>query len=221
MIGQGTTVRTISVLLSASIHLAVGWALVVAGTSGTPRPGKADRDIGDVMVVELIPLDRMNLPEPSSAEFVDSNADPKLDPPLPVGSRIDRPSSSRQSLSATGEGSTIGMHSTPERADARAMADLPSSEVLAYRSRLQSHLARYRLYPPSARSDGAEGVVQLHFVMDRQGRVADAWIESSSGVAEIDREALAAVFRAQPLPPLPTGWPERLDISVPIAFKLG
>ena len=57
--------------------------------------------------------------------------------------------------------------------------------------------------------------------MNRDGSVASAWLETTSGVAEIDREAVAAIIRAQPLPPFPTGWPDQLDISLPVSFKLG
>ncbi|MGI9360976.1 MAG: energy transducer TonB family protein, partial [Parasphingorhabdus sp.] len=95
------------------------------------------------------------------------------------------------------------------------------ADVLAYRQRLEAHLARYRIYPQSAREAGREGVVMLHFVMMKDGRVIQAWVGESSGVNDIDREAVAAVFRAQPLPALPQGWPTRLNVELPVTFKLG
>jgi periplasmic protein TonB len=99
-------------------------------------------------------------------------------------------------------------------------ASLPDAELLAYRTRLEAHLARFRIYPASARSAGQEGTVHLRFLMDHEGRVIDAWIEGSSGISDIDREALASVVRAQPLPSLPAGWPDRMDISLPIEFEI-
>src|SRR3546814_15191578 len=103
------------------------------------------------------------------------------------------------------------MWATSTPLSARATPNLPAAEMLAYRARLQEHLARYRIYPPAARHAGQQGVVQIHFVMDRGGRVIDAWIESGSGFDEIDREALGSIMRAQPLPALPGTWPDRSE----------
>ena len=61
----------------------------------------------------------------------------------------------------------------------------------------------------------------LHFVMDAQGRVMRAEIQKSSGRPALDKEALALMERAQPLPALPADFPTRtLDAVVPIEFAL-
>lgn len=64
-----------------------------------------------------------------------------------------------------------------------------------------------------------QGVVQLRFVMDRDGAVLLARIERSSGVALLDQEALAALQRALPLPKPPAEVPgDTLDLIVPVDF---
>lgn len=223
MIVQNTTSRFIAVCLATSIHAVIGWALFLASPAGVPVSSKSDGDIDNVFVVELVPLHRAGVSRPMSGEPTIEHAEARsmaVPPRAPLGKQDD-PSSHDASAPALGRGPSTDGSALSARIEARSMADLPSSEVLAYRARLQSHLARFRLYPPGAQNAGDQGVVFVHFVMDREGRVVDAWLETTSGVAEIDREALAAITRAQPLPPLPAGWPERLDISLPVSFKLG
>ena len=91
----------------------------------------------------------------------------------------------------------------------------------AFLGRLLGQLNRFKQYPRSARQAHIEGVVQLHFVMDAQGKVLSFEIAKSSGRPILDAEALALIQRAQPLPPLPADYPTRtLDAIVPIEFYL-
>ena len=90
-----------------------------------------------------------------------------------------------------------------------------------YLGRLLAQLDRFKRYPPEARKAHIEGVVQLHFVMEADGHVTTAEIRKSSGRPALDKEALALMARAQPLPPLPADFPSRtLDAVVPIEFSL-
>jgi len=87
--------------------------------------------------------------------------------------------------------------------------------------KLLAQLNRFKQYPRSARQAHIEGVVQLHFVMDAQGKVLSFEIAKSSGRPVLDAEALALIQRAQPLPALPADYPTRtLDAIVPIEFYL-
>lgn len=64
-----------------------------------------------------------------------------------------------------------------------------------------------------------QGVPWIRFVIDRQGRVLSASLERSSGVPDLDREALALPKRAQPLPKPPEDRPgETLELVVPVEF---
>ncbi|WP_263263705.1 energy transducer TonB, partial [Pseudomonas sp. RIT-PI-S] len=91
-----------------------------------------------------------------------------------------------------------------------------------WESEVLGRLARFKEYPPGARSRGTEGQVIVEFTLDNQGRVLDANVASSSGSSLLDRAALRAVNRAQPLPVPPA---EKLHggsvtLRAPFTFNL-
>jgi protein TonB len=91
----------------------------------------------------------------------------------------------------------------------------------AFLGRLLGQLNRFKQYPRTARQAHVQGVVMLHFTMDAEGKVTSYEIAKSSGRPVLDAEALALIQRAQPLPPIPAGYPTRtLDAIVPIEFYL-
>lgn len=213
--------RVLGFALSGALHLAAGLALIYASDEGVPLRGPAAGDSGHVLVVELIPLDRDGGAPGDSATDEKGRAPNAMDAPPPRPPGRDGAEEAPREPRAAGAATADLAASSDQPGDARQMADLPSSEVLAYRQRLENHLARYRTYPAAARAVGRQGVVTVHFTMTRDGRVLEAWVETSSGVSELDEEAVAAVLRAQPLPPLPSSWPGRLPVSLPITFRLG
>ncbi|WP_230533547.1 energy transducer TonB [Microvirga roseola] len=84
-----------------------------------------------------------------------------------------------------------------------------------------AHLNRAKRYPPEARSRREEGVVRLSFSIDRSGRVTGYRIVGSSGSSALDREALAMIQRASPLPaPPPQVAGARIDLMVPVRFNI-
>ena len=100
-------------------------------------------------------------------------------------------------------------------------APAPSgAEVQAFRTTLLRHIQRFQEYPPASRAAGEQGFARVRFVMDRFGRVVEAWIETSSGSRNLDAESLAAIRRAQPLPAPPTSWPQSFEVALPISFSL-
>jgi periplasmic protein TonB len=96
-----------------------------------------------------------------------------------------------------------------------------SNAVPTWKTQVVALLERNKRYPESAQSRRQEGVVQVFFSLDRQGRVIDSRVVRSSGTSALDDEALAIVRRAQPFPPLPPELPgERVDLNWPIRFNL-
>jgi protein TonB len=83
-------------------------------------------------------------------------------------------------------------------------------------------LERKKRYPPAAHARREQGVAQVSFVLDRQGRLVESHIARSSGAADLDEEALALVHRAQPFPPRPANGvqDEQVHLNVPIRFSL-
>jgi TonB family protein len=96
-----------------------------------------------------------------------------------------------------------------------------SEAILTWRTQVVALLERNKRYPETAQSRGEQGVAQVFFTLDRQGRVIDSRLRSSSGVSALDEEAVALVRRAQPFPPPPSEMPgERVDLTVPIRFNI-
>ena len=117
--------------------------------------------------------------------------------------------------------------STAENRAQYAAAPMPgassrdSNAVPNWKSQLVARLERHKRYPSEAQSRGEGGVAQLAFSVDRTGGVHGARIVRSSGSSALDRETLALVERAQPLPPPP---PEmggaQIAIAVPIRYNV-
>jgi protein TonB len=97
----------------------------------------------------------------------------------------------------------------------------PSNALPTWRGLLLGHLERLKRYPAEAQWRRQQGVVYLRFTMNREGRVLNAAIEKSSGVASLDEEVMALIQRAQPLPPPPADVPgDPLELIVPVQFFL-
>lgn len=209
-----------ALLLSAALHAAAGVALLHPNDQqGMPVHAAAAGDAGMSIPVELVSFERAGSPPDDSA--LGRDAPPSEHPSNPLPADPDERREKRRGPLAPEAGTNDTTASSAGQEDTRQMADLPNSEALAYRQRLESHLARYRVYPVGARTAAQQGVVTVYFTMTRDGRVLKAWVETSSGVSDLDAEALAAVIRAQPLPRYPESWPAQLDVSLPVTFRLG
>lgn len=212
------SMRFSALLLSTALHLAAGFALFLTSSTGLPERQKPTADRGESLVVELIPLDRAGL---SSDNGEGKAAKERMNERRVRTAQSDSavPAvSEKPPIDTTGKAELPDTSASPAGSPARS---IPPAEMLAFRAYLQEHLARYRIYPAAARKAGKEGVVQVRFLMSHDGGLIDAWIESSSGNADIDGEALASLRRARPLPTPPRGWPDRIDISLPITFRIG
>lgn len=121
--------------------------------------------------------------------------------------------SSAQSLSQSEEAEQI---SAPQ---VGALNEVDAQAVVNWKNSLAAHLERRKRYPRAAQIRGQQGVPWVSFTMDRQGNVLNVLLHRPSGVAILDREVLALVKRAQPLPVPPESAPESaLAVTVPVAF---
>lgn len=111
---------------------------------------------------------------------------------------------------------------TPGEAAAQAQRrGSGASRADEYVTRVRHWLARNKSYPERARRQNLEGVVRIRFAVDREGRVLDYRIVSSSGHALLDQEVEAMIERAQPLPSMPEKLRRtRMELVVPIHFSL-
>lgn len=109
--------------------------------------------------------------------------------------------------------------------DDDAEAPLLTAESLLsrqlYHSKLLKWTYKYIRYPKRAVSRGHEGSVRLNVTIDREGNVQNVAEMENSRHSTLNKEALKAVQRATPFPPVPedvTG--EAFEFSLPIVFRL-
>jgi protein TonB len=117
--------------------------------------------------------------------------------------------------------------SPAERRAERAAAPAPGANsrnafaLPNWKSQLVAQLERNKRYPAEAQARGDSGVALLSFSIDRNGGVHRARITRSSGSALLDRETLALVERARPLPPPPAEVPgASIPVTVPIRYNI-
>jgi periplasmic protein TonB len=86
---------------------------------------------------------------------------------------------------------------------------------------LRQQLERNKVYPRNAQQRRQQGSAMLRIAINRGGQVLSFKIERSSGFELLDREVVAMVQRASPLPPIPAGLnTDRLEVVVPVEFFL-
>nr|WP_144033791.1 energy transducer TonB [Sphingomonas laterariae] len=210
-------------LASLALHVALGVALFAWPLAGSDadRPTVARGE--HVLVVELLPLPAGGTTgKPGVADVARKEADRKGTTATAAG-RTGPEQSGRFTGSGQPAGGTMEAQG-PGNSNAASPVDgapaMSGAEVLLFKAKLQRHIERYRRYPPQARQADIEGIAQVHFVMDHDGKVVDIWIEISSGSKLLDDEAVAAVMRAQRLPTPPAGWPSTFGVTLPIGFSL-
>ena len=207
---------------SIAVHLAIGLVLLMPlrGPGGQRAKEKGSES---VIVVELLPLP----PAGSIAQGetpIERTHDARLHQGTPAGATVGPIAASPPAgLGVPPQGTATGANTSGREAtdDTPAGARSASgSELQNFRSRLLRHIEQYRRYPEEARRASIEGVTQVHFVMDHDGRVISIWIESSSGSMLLDDAAVAAVMRAAPLPAPPATWPASVAVTLPIGYSL-
>jgi protein TonB len=66
-----------------------------------------------------------------------------------------------------------------------------SNAVPTWKTQIVALLERNKRYPETSQSRREQGVAQVFFSIDRQGRVIDSRVVRSSGASALDEEALA------------------------------
>lgn len=214
--------------VAASVLLHVAPLIVASGLWASCPPVVPPPE--PVFEVELVRLQAPPRPPseqppgPTQVEAAAQTSVPKLpvQPRLQVAAAADveplpaAPPTPRQEAAAETPPAPQNMAPPSRPAPPAASA---SSAAQTWQGRLLAHLERRKRYPAEARARRLQGVAYVRFTMDRQGQVLSAALEHSSGHAALDREALALLQRAQPLPPPPAETPgERITLTVPVEF---
>jgi periplasmic protein TonB len=105
-------------------------------------------------------------------------------------------------------------------ADILGLRIVPAPSLVEQVGEFALKLAKAKLYPREAYTRREQGTATVRVAMSRSGQVLRATLVKSSGSEALDEESLALVRRAQPLPALPPGLPDPLEITVPVRFSM-
>jgi len=121
---------------------------------------------------------------------------------------------------AHAETQTLGGGGTDERVTSGVSGGIRGVRA-HYMTLLHKYLSRYKSYPRRARTRRQEGTSVVEFTLSNQGAVQSARIQTSSGHKLLDKEALAMLKRAQPLPRPPGALGSgTMKFILPIPFSL-
>ena len=90
----------------------------------------------------------------------------------------------------------------------------------SYLGNARMKIEKAKRYPREARRRGWEGKVVLSFQINRKGEVAEIRLVQSSGYPELDEEGIATIRRASPFLPPPLASQDKLELEIPLVFKL-
>jgi protein TonB len=108
------------------------------------------------------------------------------------------------------EGSAIGNSETADK-----------QSRIRYTQTVSLWIDKHKVYPTAARAKGEGGKVILRIRINRQGRILRYLLEKSSGSEAIDRAITQMIDAANPLPPVPSDYPDKksyLEFLIPINF---
>jgi protein TonB len=195
-----------------------------------------------VMIAELVQVRGGETPAPSQSAQAPSSPPPepapapseaavtipkleRLQPPAPSPAQAHAPAAAAPAPSAASTPAPAAQRAgtPPQRAGTREGLDIdaPNGASTDYASRLRAWLEAHKTYPKRARMRREEGVVHVHFALDRDGRLLRGDVVHSSGYASLDAEAMAMLDRSNPFPGAPHSVRgERIEVSTPVEFFL-
>ena len=146
--------------------------------------------------------------------------------PPPVATPRTPPSASTAAVSNNNGTPTPETPATPTTAAAptSVLDTVDLAQLRSQYGKTAHHwLNKHKRYPRRAAYRGDEGTVLVKFIVNRRGEVLSYELERSSGNTLLDKEALAMIQRAQPLPVFPDELAKVRDtitVLVTIPFQL-
>lgn len=159
-------------------------------------------------------------PEPTVAPPLpaETATAPKPPPPLPS---LDQLLNAANSAAAD-----VARSAQTKKRDDIARGDvvwlnMEQDRLFSFFSRFKKGIYAVWNYPQQAVEQHQQGVALLKIVINRDGSVEDVDIINSSGHERLDREAIAAIFKAQPYGELPQSYTEpQLTIMAYFEYQL-
>jgi protein TonB len=94
-----------------------------------------------------------------------------------------------------------------------------TAALVTWRSRLATHVQRFKRYPAEAIERHLFGTALVRFTIDRAGAVLSTELVGHSGIDVLDRESLSLIARAAPLPQPPGGvFGTHFTFTIPVRF---
>ena len=191
----------LSLILSLLVHGALlGWLAARPDVGSGPSVNVLQVQVQTAPAAGAVPA-----PSPSAAEAGSTTDQPQ---------RTALPAPSPKEVNTT----TAAARARPPASASDASAGEPDPQ---WQQRLRQHLQARMQYPRAARVRRQQGVAELMFELDRRGQLLNLALASSTGFELLDREALALVTRAAPLPAPPGSMSgDSWQVKVPIRFEL-
>lgn len=98
--------------------------------------------------------------------------------------------------------------------------DAQRKVIESYGALLTQHISNFKKYPRIAQRRVWEGDILLEITLNKYSKVLDIKIISESRYGILNKEAIAMIKRAQPLPKAKNINSETFKVFVPVAFKL-
>ena len=99
--------------------------------------------------------------------------------------------------------------------------DIIKESILRYQDSVKQKIQEERRYPRWALRLGREGAVRISFNLLSSGEIKDVRLIGSSGINELDTEAMNAVKRAIPFLPFPASFGKsELQFEIDIVFRI-
>jgi protein TonB len=104
-----------------------------------------------------------------------------------------------------------------QKAASKAQEGGDATLYRAYLGSIRTHIEKFKVKPKSR----AKGTVVVRFTLDREGKVVDRTVATSSGSWQLDAAALEAIDEASPFPKFPEDISrEQIVLSLPFRFVL-
>lgn len=201
--------RLIAITSSGAAHALVLLAILLQPAATVRQVGQGDTgrsiEVSLVRGVTLSPVTSR-----SSGEAAGD--------PAPVAGALKSAVATKAASPSPTVAATVG-GSPDSGAPASATVALTDASSTEYQRVLRDHIRTYQYYPDEGRAEGLRGVVAIGFVVRRDGKVIQVWVETSSGHPILDRAALAIVQRAEPLPGIPEVLPDSMSVILPVSFS--
>ncbi len=175
-----------------------------------------------VKPVEPDPLPKAPVVEKAEVALPKPKPKPKIR--KPVEKRIEKPvppAPMTKPLPQTQAPDTTARPAAPAKASPDLGEAASNKARITYEGMLQAHLKRFQRYPQEARRRHQEGTAYVRIKITRDGALILHNLERTSGFEKLDREVLAMMERAVPMPAFLADMKEKSrEFVVPVIFNL-